>query len=171
MFRWPFCCCWGYDIITSPRLVLPSSVVLMAAVLNTNFTRKLLPLFQRIFGWNFAQLLITIISLRLCKKIKSDFSSENHYKTFIVSFLTAITYRVVIITGKQLGGSTTTANVWMILAGEIKDTGTISVPKNECEFRFQVRVLKGGQLCGIYMTWALNIYWNGRSKVTYVYNL
>ena len=75
-----------------------------------------------------------------------------------MSFLTAITYRVVIVTGKQLGGSTTTANVWMILAGEIKDTGTISVPKNECEFRFQVRVLKGGQLCGIYMTWALNIY-------------
>lgn len=56
----------------------------------------------------------------------------------IYFFLRAITYKVVIVTGKQLGGSTTTANVWMILAGEIKDTGTINVPKNECEFRFQV---------------------------------
>ena len=52
----------------------------------------------------------------------------------------AITYKVVIVTGKQLGGSTTTANVWMILAGEIKDTGSIDVPKGECEFRFQVRL-------------------------------
>ena len=29
----------------------------------------------------------------------------------------------------------------MILAGEIKDTGIIDVPKGECEFRFQVRWL------------------------------
>lgn len=45
------------------------------------------------------------------------------------------------MTGKHLGGSTTTANVWMILAGEIKDTGIIYVPKGACEFRFQVIIL------------------------------
>ncbi|XP_028409168.1 DENN domain-containing protein 5B-like isoform X2 [Dendronephthya gigantea] len=60
------------------------------------------------------------------------------YFCFTNCFTTlAITYKVVIVTGKQLGGSTTTANVWMILAGEIKDTNIIDVPKGECEFRFQ----------------------------------
>ncbi|CAB4025560.1 DENN domain-containing 5B-like [Paramuricea clavata] len=60
------------------------------------------------------------------------------YFCFTNCFTTlAITYKVVIVTGKQLGGSTTTANVWMILAGEIKDTGIIDVPKGDCEFRFQ----------------------------------
>ena len=63
------------------------------------------------------------------------------YFNFLCALLLypAITYKVVIVTGKQLGGSTTTANVWMILAGEIKDTGIFDVPKGECEFRFQVR--------------------------------
>ena len=64
---------------------------------------------------------------------------SNSLRAFLL--YTAITYKVVIVTGKQLGGSTTTANVWMILAGEIKDTGTIDVPKGECEFRFQVRLV------------------------------
>ncbi|XP_029199250.2 DENN domain-containing protein 5B-like [Acropora millepora] len=50
---------------------------------------------------------------------------------------TAITYKVVIKTGKQLGGSTTTAQVWMTLAGNITDTGVMNIPKNENEFRFQ----------------------------------
>ena len=50
----------------------------------------------------------------------------------------AITYKVVIKTGKQLGGSTTTAQVWMTLAGSITDTGVMNIPKNENEFRFQV---------------------------------
>ncbi|XP_073241179.1 DENN domain-containing protein 5B-like [Porites lutea] len=50
---------------------------------------------------------------------------------------TAITYKVVIKTGKQLGGSTTTAQVWMTLAGSITDTGVMNIPKNENEFRFQ----------------------------------
>ncbi|XP_078359146.1 DENN domain-containing protein 5B-like isoform X2 [Oculina patagonica] len=50
---------------------------------------------------------------------------------------TAITYKVVIKTGKQLGGSTTTAQSWMTLAGSITDTGVMNVPKNENEFRFQ----------------------------------
>ena len=71
---------------------------------------------------------------------------NDHYLRLIFSTsslhcfcVSAITYKVVIVTGKQLGGSTTTANVWMILAGEIKDTGIIDVPKGDCEFRFQVR--------------------------------
>lgn len=51
----------------------------------------------------------------------------------------AITYKVVIKTGKQLGGSTTTAQSWMTLAGSIADTGVMNIPKNENEFRFQVR--------------------------------
>ena len=51
----------------------------------------------------------------------------------------AITYKVVIKTGKQLGSSTTTAQSWMTLAGSITDTGVMNVPKNENEFRFQVR--------------------------------
>lgn len=51
----------------------------------------------------------------------------------------AITYKVVIKTGKQLGGSTTTAQSWMTLAGSITDTGVMNIPKNENEFRFQVR--------------------------------
>lgn len=50
----------------------------------------------------------------------------------------AITYKVVIKTGKQLGGSTTTAQAWMTLAGSITDTGVMNIPKNENEFRFQV---------------------------------
>lgn len=50
----------------------------------------------------------------------------------------AITYKVVIKTGKQLGGSTTTAQSWMTLAGSITDTGVMNLPKNENEFRFQV---------------------------------
>ena len=54
----------------------------------------------------------------------------------------AITYKVVIKTGKQLGGSTTTAQVWMTLAGNITDTGVMNIPKNENEFRFQVRLPK-----------------------------
>lgn len=51
----------------------------------------------------------------------------------------AITYKVVIKTGKQLGGSTTTAQAWMTLAGSITDTGVMNIPKNENEFRFQVK--------------------------------
>ena len=51
----------------------------------------------------------------------------------------AITYKVVIKTGKQLGGSTTTAQVWMTLAGSITDTGVMNIPRNENEFRFQVK--------------------------------
>lgn len=50
---------------------------------------------------------------------------------------TPITYKVVIKTGKQLGGSTTTAQVWMTLAGSVTDTGVMNIPKNENEFRFQ----------------------------------
>ena len=55
------------------------------------------------------------------------------------SLFSAITYKVVIKTGKQLGGSTTTAQVWMTLAGSITDTGVMNIPKNENEFRFQVK--------------------------------
>ncbi|XP_068745412.1 DENN domain-containing protein 5B-like isoform X1 [Montipora capricornis] len=50
---------------------------------------------------------------------------------------TAITYKVVVKTGKQLGGSTTTAQAWMTLAGNITDTGVMKIPKNENEFRFK----------------------------------
>lgn len=46
---------------------------------------------------------------------------------------------MVIKTGKQLGGGTTTAQSWMTLAGSITDTGVMKIPKNENEFRFQVR--------------------------------
>ena len=59
----------------------------------------------------------------------------------------AITYKVVIKTGKQLGGSTTTAQVWMTLAGNITDTGVMNIPKNENEFRFQVTLPKNFPAC------------------------
>ena len=57
----------------------------------------------------------------------------------VVRSFSAITYKVVIKTGKQLGGSTTTAQAWMTLAGSITDTGVMNIPKNENEFRFQVK--------------------------------
>ena len=58
--------------------------------------------------------------------------------SFFFSVFSAITYKVVIKTGKQLGGSTTTAQSWMTLAGSITDAGVMNIPKNENEFRFQV---------------------------------
>ena len=53
-------------------------------------------------------------------------------------FVSAVNYKVVIKTGKQLGGSTTTANAWMTLSGDLSNTGVMNLPKNENEFRFQV---------------------------------
>lgn len=54
---------------------------------------------------------------------------------------------MVIKTGKQLGGSTTTAQSWMTLAGSIADTGVMNIPKNENEFRFQVRNSLASYFC------------------------
>lgn len=66
---------------------------------------------------------------------------------FLHDFSLAITYKVVIKTGKQLGGSTTTAQSWMTLAGSIADTGVMNIPKNENEFRFQVRNSLASYFC------------------------
>ena len=64
----------------------------------------------------------------------------NYFIVLLLAHISAaITYKVVIKTGKQLGGSSTTAQSWMTLAGSIKDTGVMNIPKNENEFRFQVR--------------------------------
>ena len=60
----------------------------------------------------------------------------------VIGSFAAITYKVVVKTGKQLGGSTTTAQAWMTLAGNITDTGVMKIPKNENEFRFKVTLRK-----------------------------
>ena len=91
------------------------------------------------------------LSLLLCLQEKVDFLSIEHPFNVQLVFssilthcccpLSAITYKVVIKTGKQLGGSTTTAQAWMTLAGSIADTGVMNIPKNENEFRFQVKIV------------------------------
>ena len=79
-----------WRVISSLDSSFQKSVILMETVKNTIFARKFLPLFRRILRWNNLDnfLISTITSLRLCKKIASNFSigeqlsySQRKYKT------------------------------------------------------------------------------------------
>ncbi|XP_078582428.1 DENN domain-containing protein 5B-like isoform X9 [Branchiostoma floridae x Branchiostoma japonicum] len=50
---------------------------------------------------------------------------------------TVIPYRVVIVPSRKFNASTTTANPWMCLAGEMSDTGMIQLPKHALEMTFE----------------------------------
>ncbi|XP_078663872.1 DENN domain-containing protein 5A-like isoform X10 [Branchiostoma floridae x Branchiostoma belcheri] len=50
---------------------------------------------------------------------------------------TVIPYRVVIVPSRKFNASTTTAQPWMCLAGEMSDTGIIQLPKNTLEMTFE----------------------------------
>ncbi|CAH1250400.1 DENND5B [Branchiostoma lanceolatum] len=50
---------------------------------------------------------------------------------------TVIPYRVVIVPSRKFNASTTTANPWMCLAGEMSDTGMIQLPKGALEMTFE----------------------------------
>lgn len=64
------------------------------------------------------------------------------YRAFTNAYTsTMVPYRLLITAGKKFSVSTTTANVWICLAGSHRDTGMIQVPKSSLEFAFQQKNL------------------------------
>lgn len=55
-----------------------------------------------------------------------------------VAVLTAIPYRVLIFPRQKVSGSTTSANCWFSLAGSLRDTNKIHIPKNTLDVPLQV---------------------------------
>lgn len=75
-----------------------------------------------------------------CHHIISICLVENLQKLYIL----AITYKVQITLGKQMGAATS-GHTWINVAGTLSSTGKIDTPKGQLEFRFKVRPLPMGK--------------------------
>jgi len=71
------------------------------------------------------------------------FSIHSSLKPLLPSYqlIIVISYRVIICPGKRFAGGiyTTTANVWISVAGQIRDSDRKWLPKNCLDFTFEVR--------------------------------
>lgn len=51
-----------------------------------------------------------------------------------------VTYRVLVFPSTKLGCSTTSANVWLSVAGQMGDSGRMELQKGLLELTFEARV-------------------------------
>ena len=58
---------------------------------------------------------------------------------FFIYFFLVVPYKVMIFPSPKFGCSTTSANPWVCIAGQLGQTGPIEIPKGFLEFNVEVR--------------------------------
>lgn len=71
--------------------------------------------------------------------------SYSHYNffdifIFVLHSFPVIPYRIMIVPNKK--GTTTSANVWVVLSGTLSETNRFSVPKSTLNFEFKVNIFE-----------------------------
>lgn len=60
----------------------------------------------------------------------------------LLNHIAVVPYKVMIYPSPKFGCSTTSANPWVCIAGQLGETGPIETPKGFLEFNVEVRIIK-----------------------------
>lgn len=101
--------------------------------------QQLIPQLVRVFSINV--ILALYIVFYFTKLFIFIFFIKFKYRVTIIvtTIFLVIPYRIVIVPNKR--GTTSSANVWMVLSGTVSETNHIPVPKATLNFEYKVNIV------------------------------